>query len=70
MAATGAEPVILEAPGHLHHAITDAARDLNAALVITGSRGLTGLAALRSVSERVAHAAPCSVLVVRSAREG
>jgi nucleotide-binding universal stress UspA family protein len=36
-------------------------------LVVVGSRGLHGLKALRSVSERVAHQAECSVLVVREA---
>lgn len=34
-------------------------------LLVVGSRGLHGLPALGSVSERVAHQAPCSVLVVR-----
>jgi len=34
-------------------------------LVVVGSRGLTGIRALGSVSERVAHHALCSVLVVR-----
>jgi nucleotide-binding universal stress UspA family protein len=63
--ATGSEPVILDAPGAPHHAVAAAARDFDASLVITGSRGLSGLASLRSVSERIAHAAPCSVLVVR-----
>ena len=37
----------------------------DADLVVVGSRGLHGLRALGSVSERVAHEAPCSVLVVR-----
>jgi nucleotide-binding universal stress UspA family protein len=37
----------------------------NADLVVLGSRGLHGLPALGSVSERVAHRATCSVLVVR-----
>ena len=36
-------------------------------LVIVGSRGLHGVRALGSVSERVAHQAACSVLVVRRA---
>jgi nucleotide-binding universal stress UspA family protein len=36
-------------------------------LLVVGSRGLHGLRALGSVSERVAHRAPCSVLVVRGA---
>jgi nucleotide-binding universal stress UspA family protein len=35
-------------------------------LVVVGSRGLHGLGALGSVSERVAHQAKCSVLVVHS----
>jgi nucleotide-binding universal stress UspA family protein len=63
--ATGSEPVILDAPGVPHYAVPAAARDFEASLVVTGSRGLSGLASLRSVSERIAHAAPCSVLMVR-----
>jgi nucleotide-binding universal stress UspA family protein len=38
----------------------------SADLVAVGSRGLHGLKSLGSVSERVAHEARCSVLVVRS----
>jgi nucleotide-binding universal stress UspA family protein len=34
-------------------------------LLVVGSRGLSGLRALGSVSERVAHRSECSVLVVR-----
>jgi nucleotide-binding universal stress UspA family protein len=34
-------------------------------LVVVGSRGLHGLSALGSVSERVAHTATCSTLIVR-----
>lgn len=34
-------------------------------LIMVGSRGLQGLKALGSVSERIAHQASCSVLVVR-----
>ena len=34
-------------------------------LIVVGSRGLRGMRALGSVSERVAHEARCSVLVVR-----
>jgi len=44
-------------------ALLDAAADAD--LVVVGSRGLRGLRALGSVSERVAHGAPASVLVVR-----
>ena len=49
-----------EAPAR---ALTDAAE--RADLVVVGSRGLHGLRALGSVSERVAHDASCSTLVVR-----
>jgi nucleotide-binding universal stress UspA family protein len=47
-------------------ALLDAARDAEADLIVLGSRGLRGLRALGSVSERVAHHAGCSLLVVRS----
>jgi nucleotide-binding universal stress UspA family protein len=67
MAATGTEPVILDEPGSPHRVVATAADDMSASLVVTGSRGLSGVAAIRSASERIAHAAPCSVLVVRPA---
>jgi nucleotide-binding universal stress UspA family protein len=44
-------------------ALVDAADDCD--LLIVGSRGLHGLAALGSVAERVAHRARCPVLIVR-----
>jgi nucleotide-binding universal stress UspA family protein len=44
-------------------ALLGAAQDVD--LLVVGSRGLRGLRALGSVSERVAHQAPCSVLVLR-----
>lgn len=46
-------------------ALVAAAADAD--LLVVGSRGLHGVKALGSVSERVAHRAPCSVLVVRPA---
>jgi nucleotide-binding universal stress UspA family protein len=39
---------------------------MDADILVVGSRGLHGLRSLGSVSERVAHQAPCSVLVVRA----
>lgn len=45
------------------NALVDAA--IEADLLVVGSRGLHGIKALGSVSERVAHDAACSVLVVR-----
>jgi nucleotide-binding universal stress UspA family protein len=64
-AAAGTEPVILDEYGPPHRAVAAAASEFGASLVVCGSRGLHGAAALRSVSERIAHAAPCSVLVMR-----
>jgi nucleotide-binding universal stress UspA family protein len=43
---------------------------VDADLLVVGSRGLHGLRSLGSVSERVAHRARCSVLVVRRAPWG
>ncbi len=49
-------------------ALVEAAQ--TADLLVVGSRGLHGARALGSVSERVAHRAPSSVLVVRPAEAG
>ena len=68
MAVTGVEPVVLGEPVPPHRAVAAAARDFEASLIVTGSRGLKGVAAVKSVSERIAHAAPCSVLVIRPQR--
>ncbi|MGH3038466.1 MAG: universal stress protein, partial [Gaiellaceae bacterium] len=54
-----------ESPDEPVAALVAAAR--SADLVVVGSRGLHGLRALGSVSERVAHQARSSVLVVRDA---
>lgn len=53
----------LENLAHPVSALVDAAID--AELLVVGSRGLHGVKALGSVSERVAHQARCSVLVIR-----
>lgn len=45
------------------HALAAVSREAD--LLVVGSRGLHGIRALGSVSERVAHRAACSVLVVR-----
>ena len=47
---------------HLLHVLSE-----DADLLVVGSRGLRGVRALGSVSERIAHEARCSVLVVRGA---
>ena len=46
----------------------DAFSDVAADLLVLGSRGLRGVHALGSVSERAAHRAGCSVLVIRPAQ--
>jgi nucleotide-binding universal stress UspA family protein len=63
--ATGLEPVVVDEPRAAPEAIVAAAAAAEASLIVIGSRGRAGLAALGSVSERVAHHAGCSVLVVR-----
>ena len=64
-AATGVEPVMLSGSGSVPEAFVAAANVNGAAVIVIGSRGRSGLAAVGSVSERVAHPAPCSILVVR-----
>lgn len=63
MASLGSENVTIE-PDAPVAVLVDAAQ--NADLVVLGNRGLHGVRALGSVSERVTYQAPCSVLVVRS----
>ena len=58
-----AAPFVETVAGHPVEALVAASQ--GADLVVVGSRGLHGLQALGSVSERVAHEAACSVLVVR-----
>jgi nucleotide-binding universal stress UspA family protein len=70
--ATGGKPVEREGawaervtawdPGHPFAALRD--RSTHADLLILGSRGLHGVRALGSVSERVAHGAHCSALII------
>jgi nucleotide-binding universal stress UspA family protein len=66
--ATGARPVVVELDGKPAEVIVRTAEQEQTSLVVVGSRGLAGVKALGSVSERVAHTAPCSVLVARPPR--
>ena len=50
--------------GHPVGALVEAGEDAD--IVVVGSRGLHGIKALGSVSERVAHQASCSVIVLRA----
>ncbi|MGH2824892.1 MAG: universal stress protein [Thermoleophilaceae bacterium] len=47
--------------------ILDVAQEQNADLIVVGARGLTGLERflLGSVSSKLSHHAPCSVMIVR-----
>ncbi len=65
IADTGVEPATRVEQGSPHRRIVEVANEVGASLVVMGSRGRTGVAALGSVSERVAHRAACSVLIVR-----
>ena len=62
---TGVEPPILELPGSPAQVIVETAHSLPASLIVTGSRMLSGIRSLGSVSERVGQMATCSVLVMR-----
>jgi nucleotide-binding universal stress UspA family protein len=66
-AARTIAPDLEEEPGHALDALKAASE--SADLVVVGSRGLHGLKALGSVSERIAHRAKSSVLVVRPVPE-
>lgn len=76
--ATGGKPVDADQLLELGDAVIDPARPVDALvaagesadLLVVGSRGLHGLASLGSVSERVAHRARCSVLVVQGQGSG
>lgn len=67
-AAQEVAPELEERAGRAVDMLT--AESKTADLIIVGSRGLQGLKALGSVSERIAHQASCSVLVVRGASPG
>ena len=66
-AALGREPTVIREAGDPSERILALATSEQVALVTLGSRGLHGMHALGSVSERVAHRAHCSVLVARPA---
>jgi nucleotide-binding universal stress UspA family protein len=65
-AATGTEPVVLTEAGRPADVIVAAGERYEATLIVVGSRGLSGLRALASVSERVGSRARCPVLVMRT----
>jgi nucleotide-binding universal stress UspA family protein len=52
-------------PRHAHDLIVETAKLERCSLVVLGSRRAGGLRSVGSVSERVVHDGPCSVLVIR-----
>jgi nucleotide-binding universal stress UspA family protein len=63
LALPGACAAVIE-PGRAADVILHAAKTTKAAMIVMGSRRLGGLRALGSVSRRIAHDAPCSVLLL------
>ena len=61
----GGEPVMHAEFRSVPDVILDAAKRDTSSLIVVGSRERSGIAALGSVSERIAHRARCSVLIVR-----
>jgi nucleotide-binding universal stress UspA family protein len=61
---TGREPELSKPDGHATKEIVEAAKQKGSSLIVAGRRGLKGLKALGSVSERVVGGAECSVLLV------
>jgi nucleotide-binding universal stress UspA family protein len=64
-AALGRPPTVLRERGKPSERIVQLAASERVSLVLVGSRGLTGIRAVGSVSARVARNASCSVLVAR-----
>lgn len=59
----GSVPTFTDVPGDPARRIVGAAEESEASLIVIGKRGLRGIRALGSVSERIVHRAPCSVLM-------
>ena len=62
--ATGAAPEVMRPDGSAPKEIVEAARARGSSLIVAGRRGLRGVKALGSVSERVVSGVDCSVLLV------
>ncbi len=61
---TGKEPALADITGHAIDGIIETAESKGSSLIVCGRRGLRGIKALGSVSERVVHRAGCSVLLI------
>ncbi|MGP0029881.1 MAG: universal stress protein [Acidimicrobiales bacterium] len=70
---SGLEPVVHAATGDPVEAIVGVAEEIGADLVVVGNKGMKGKGVRRvlgSVPNSVAHAAPCSVLIVDTEAAG
>lgn len=67
--ATGSSPPVIDDPGHVTEQILKAADATRTSLIVIGHRGVPGVKALGSVSERIVNRAPCSFLVVPAGGE-
>jgi nucleotide-binding universal stress UspA family protein len=63
---TGHEPIVTSEPGEPLALIVRTARSCSADLLVLGHGGRAGPSAIGSISERVVHGAPCSVLLLPS----
>jgi nucleotide-binding universal stress UspA family protein len=61
---TGRAPEVSRPDGNATKEIVEAARARGSSLIVAGRRGLRGIKALGSVSERVVSGAACSVLLI------
>lgn len=68
--ATGSSPTVVDKPGQVAERIGQAAQAGQSSLIVIGRRGVSGLKALGSVSERIVHRAHCPVLVVPPGTDG
>lgn len=68
LTARGIEHTVREVQGHPAEAILERAQEVDADVIVVGSRGEGAIDRLRhgSTSTRVIHDAPCTVLVVKS----
>ena len=62
--ATGGSRALTRPEGNATKEIVETAKEQGASLIVAGRRGLRGIKALGSVSERVVSGAECSVLLV------
>jgi nucleotide-binding universal stress UspA family protein len=66
--AAGLEPIVHARPGDPAEAVIEVAVEEGADLIVVGSKGMADRRRflLGSVADRVAHHAPCSVMIVRT----